>query len=165
MIRYYVIIIYKCRPCPIFDELYPGICLTIEGKHGKTSVRVSQYTIRNHNHISQYKIIQSMSLSAKQHTLLFTVIIYYNWINASLYTVNKCRNKHKHNHTIKITARYIGFSVSRWNVEGKTFVGNVHSWSLTSLKLRYTIRIRIFKFCDKVTQYMLYTFQTRIFKL
>jgi len=29
----------------------------------------------------------------------------------------------------------------------------------------YTIRTRIFKFCKKVTQYMLYTITTRIYKL
>jgi hypothetical protein len=35
-IIYYIIIIYKFGPCPVFDELYPGICLTNEGKkHGK----------------------------------------------------------------------------------------------------------------------------------
>ena len=32
---YYIIIIYKCGPCPVFDELYPGICLTTEEKTRK----------------------------------------------------------------------------------------------------------------------------------
>ena len=131
----------------------------------KTSVRVSQYTIKNHNHIPQYKILQSILLSAKQHTLLFTVIKNHNKIHTSLYTVIIIHNKHKRNHTIKITARYVGCSVSRWNVEGKNFVGSAHSWSLAWLKWRYTIRTRIFKFCDKVMQYMVYTITTRIFKL
>jgi hypothetical protein len=27
--------IWKCRPCPVFDELYPGICLTAEKKARK----------------------------------------------------------------------------------------------------------------------------------
>ena len=74
-------------------------------------------------------------------------------------------NKQKHNHTIKITARYVDCSVSRWNFESRTFMGSIHSWSLAWLKWRYTIRTWIFKFCDKVTQYMLYTITTRIFKL
>jgi hypothetical protein len=34
-IWYYIIIIYKCGPCPVFDELYPGICLKNEGKTRK----------------------------------------------------------------------------------------------------------------------------------
>ena len=50
---YYIIIIYKCGPCPVFDELYNW------GKNTeKTSVRVSQYTItiqtiktRNKHHL------------------------------------------------------------------------------------------------------------------
>jgi len=129
----------------------------------QTSLTVSQYKIKkSHNPKSQYRILQSISLSAKQHTLLFTVFKNHNGIHTSLYTVIKIHNKHKH--TIKITARYIGCSVSRWNVEGKTFVGSVHS-SLAWLKWRYTIRTRIFKFCDKVMEYMLYTITTRIFKL
>jgi len=115
----------------------------------KTSVRVSQNKIKkNHNHKSQYKILQSLLLSAKQHTLLFTVIKNRNRINTSLYTVIKIHNKHKH--TIKTTACYVG-CVSRRNVEGKTFVNSIHS-SLAWLKWRYTIRTRIFKFCDKATQ-------------
>jgi len=49
---------------------------------------------------------------------------------------------------MKTTARYVGCG-SRRNVEGKTFVDSIH-WSLAWLKWRYTIRTRIFKFCDKV---------------
>ena len=74
----------------------------------KTSVRVSQYTIKKTTITSQYKILQSISLSAKQHILLFTVIKNHNRIHTSLFTVIKIHNKHKHNHTIKITARYVG---------------------------------------------------------
>ena len=153
MILYYIIIIYKCGPCPFFDELFPGICLTTEGKTRKKP------QLGYHNTQYLYKILQSISLSAKQHTLLFTVIKNHNGIHTSLYTVIKIHNKHKHSHTIKITARYVGCSVSRWNVES-----SIHSWSLAWLKWRYTIRTQIFKFCDKVTQYMLYTVTTRIFK-
>jgi hypothetical protein len=82
-----IIIIYKCGPYPVYFELYPGICLTTEGKTRitihknytnnqnteQTSLKISQ-SKRNHNHKSQYKILQSITLSAKQHTLLFTVI-------------------------------------------------------------------------------------------
>jgi len=37
---------------PRFCELYPGICLTVEEKHGKTSVRVDihKHTIRIFSH-------------------------------------------------------------------------------------------------------------------
>jgi hypothetical protein len=41
----------------VFDELYPGICLTTEVEHGKTSVSVSQYTIKKttiNNHNTKY---------------------------------------------------------------------------------------------------------------
>ena len=121
----------------------PGICLTTEGKtrknlswgfttHKKTipiiKIRNKRHlrdhnpkepTITNHNK----KILQSIPLSAK-HTLLITVIR-----NHKEYTPH-CSQIHKHNHTIKTTARYVGCCVSRWNVEGKTFIITIHSWSV-----------------------------------
>jgi len=79
-----------------------GITVQLNYKNNKnteqTSLTVSQYkikktTITNHN---------------TKYTLLFTVIKNHNRIRTSLYTVIKIHNKHKHNHTIKLTARYVG---------------------------------------------------------
>ena len=83
MILYYIIIIYKCGTCAVFDELYPGTCITTEGKTRKKP------QLGYHNTQYLYKILQSISLSAKQHTLLFTVIKNHNGIHTSLYTVIK----------------------------------------------------------------------------
>ena len=119
MIWYYIIIIYKCGPCPDFDELYPGFCLTTEGKtrrNRQLGYQNTQYiykqskdgtnitygiTVQNKkklNHKSQYKIIHSLQLSAKQHILLFTVIKNHNGIHISLYTVIKIHNKQTKSH-------------------------------------------------------------------
>src|SRR5215510_1263057 len=44
--------IWEVRAVPRLCELYPGICLTTEGKARKTSVRVAQY---KNNEQAQYK--------------------------------------------------------------------------------------------------------------
>jgi len=72
MIWYYVIIVYKCRPCPAFDELYPGIFFTTEEKHGKTSVRVSQYTIKKpQSHITIQNITIHITISKTTHYTVY----------------------------------------------------------------------------------------------
>jgi len=70
---YYVIIIYKCGPCPVFDELYPGICLTTEGQTWKkTSVRVSQYTIKKpQSHIAIQNITIRITISKTTHCTVY----------------------------------------------------------------------------------------------
>ena len=57
-----------------------------------------------------------MPLSANQHTLLITVIK-----NHKDYTPH-CSQNSQTQSQIKSTARYVRCCVSRWNVEGKTFI-------------------------------------------
>ena len=57
--------------------------------------------------VSQYKIKKTTITNHNtKYTLLFTVIKNHNRIRTSLYTVIKIHNQP--NHTIKLTARYIG---------------------------------------------------------
>jgi hypothetical protein len=69
-------------------------------------------TISNHNtkYYNPYHYQQNNTL----HCLLKSKTI----IECIAITIH---NKHKHNYTMQITKRYVGFSVSRWNVEGKKF--------------------------------------------
>jgi len=57
---------------PRLCGFYPGICLTTEEKHGKTSVRVAIYkhTIRIHNHNNKNTYITLLNRNKTIYTTL-----------------------------------------------------------------------------------------------
>ena len=67
---YFIIIICKCGSCPVFDELYPGICLTTEGKTRKKPQGSTIHNKENHNHKSIQNITIHTTISKTTH---FTV--------------------------------------------------------------------------------------------
>ena len=73
MIWYYIIIIYKCGPCPVFYELYPGICLTTEGKTRKKP-QLGYHNTQKKNYTNNQNTEQTSLTLYQQNNTLYCLL-------------------------------------------------------------------------------------------